>query len=52
MEKKAIKLPIKLANELLNINWEKVSDKDIEALIRIGIPFLKLKGYYKKNEVK
>jgi hypothetical protein len=52
MEKKSIKLPVKLANELLNINWEKVTDKDIETLIKIGIPFLKLKGYYKKKEDK
>lgn len=44
---KPVDLPEKLADELKNINWEKVTDKDIDVLIKIGVPYLKIKGYYK-----
>lgn len=45
----SVLLPERLANELKNIDWSKVSDKDIDKLIKFGVPFLKLKGYIKKG---
>ncbi len=44
-----IELPEKLAIELNKIDWSKVPDKDINFLIKIGIPYLQLKGYLKKE---
>lgn len=42
-----VDLPEKLAEELKNIDWQKVSKFDIDALIMFGVPYLKRRGYYK-----
>ncbi|MEW6006460.1 MAG: hypothetical protein AB1695_14245 [Stygiobacter sp.] len=47
-----IELPEQLANELKNINWERVTELDIKLLIEFARPFLKLKGIYKQKENK
>ena len=44
-----IDLPEKLATALKRVNWERVKERDIDFLIKIGIPYLDLKGYLKKE---
>lgn len=44
-----IDIPDKLAIELNKINWPAVPESDINILIKFGLPYLKAKGYLKKN---
>lgn len=49
----SVDLPKELAEELKQIDWNKVTERDLRFLKNF-IPILKLKGYYKKinSEVK
>jgi hypothetical protein len=45
-----VDLPEKLATALERIDWSRVTDKDLNVLVKIGIPFLEIKGYLKNNK--
>jgi hypothetical protein len=47
---KFVELPIKLADALEKVEWLKVSNKEVDLLIKIGLPFLKQKGYLKNEK--
>lgn len=45
-----VEVPEKLGVQLNLINWDKVSEQEINLLIKFGLPYLKHKGYLKQNK--